>query len=239
MIKTSCEKCIFKLGEDQYGCYLGKLEKYLEKNLATKENGYYTIGKLCGCCRDTSTLTDLKKEAELVKQENKTNFYLFINCCDNEVIPQKTIESLKSLNYPNLTAHFLFNSGKFVKTYGEINTLIGGDLKFRVSKVAKGESIDYTVTSVLEGLGKNYFVGFMDGGNELESNVFEEIDNKINDQLDALVCYVDQNIVLIYNNVLSVLSNTAPSGLDLDYYLDATISWLQLEGKMDLLCVKE
>lgn len=239
MIKTSCEKCIFKLGENQYGCYLGKVEKYLEKNLATKENGYYTIGKLCGYCRDTSTLTDLKKAAELVKQENKTNFYLFVNCCDNEAVPQKTIESLKSLNYPNLTVHFLFNSGKFVKTYGEINTLIGGDLKFRVSKVAKGESIDYTVTSVLESLSKNYFIGFMDGGNELESNVFEEIDNKINEQLNTLVCYVDQSIVFIYNNVLSVLSKVAPSGLDLDYYLDATISWLQSEGKMDLLWVKE
>jgi hypothetical protein len=241
VIKTSCEKCIFKLQRngDQFGCYVGKLDKYIEKNEAVKENGNYTINRLCNSCRDTSKFSDLKKDANLVKEQNITNYYIFINCCDNDIIPNNTIESLCSLGYNNVTLHFLFNSGKFIDRYSSVNNLIGGNLKFRVSRIPKEETVDHTILSIINQIDKNYFIGFIDGGNELESNIFQDIDNKINTLLEPIMCYVDQSIVLIYNNMLSILSKQSGHSVDLDFYISSIFAWSETENKQELLWIKE
>lgn len=241
MIKTTCEKCIFKLEKDcdQYGCYVGKLDKFLENGDATKEKNYYTISRMCNSCRDTPKSSDLEEDAKLVNEENKTNFYLFINCCDNDIIPQKTIESLKSLEYTNLTVHFIFNSGKFVTLFSEINDLIDGDFKFRVSKIVKDEDVHYTITSTINQLDKNYFIGFVDCNNEIDNTIFEEINNKINKELNQLICYLDENMILIYNNMLSILCKQTGNTFDIDFYISSILAWAENENKMEMVWIKE
>lgn len=73
-MRTSCEKCEFKVGHPQTGCRLGFLQQYMRQGAAEASEGHFVInGRLCpGCYRADATwpasvVTPEDKERQALK----------------------------------------------------------------------------------------------------------------------------------------------------------------------------
>ena len=241
MIKTTCRECIFRLNDDdgnQNGCYLGKLEKYIDKNNTDKENDYYVINGLCNTCRNSPKFSDLDDDAKFAQENNTTEFYIFFDCLDTNTIPTESIEELKLSNYKNITAHFVFDNIKFTDTYKRIKELVDGKFSFKISKLTSKEVLNELVYSCISNLEKRCFIGFSDGVNNIDYSVFKKIEEKINKDLDSLVCYVDESMVMVYNNILSLFFKEEKE-LDLDKIVSQVLFIAQKQNLGDLVWIKE
>lgn len=241
LVKTICRDCIFKIEEDsqQTGCHLGRLEKFQEKNKAKPENNYFCLDGLCNTSRDTKRFEDFEFEKEFVLNEVSTPFYLFVNCTDQDDIPEAIIEDIKLLDYTKLEVHFIYNSGNFVNIFKSISKLVDHAFKFKVSKLNKEESINFCVSNVLSKLEKNYFICFTDHNNRITENVFKNINDRVNTELSPVVCYIDISLVAIYHSVLDMVFRECTSVLDIDFYISRIIAWAQSQGKGDLIWTRE
>jgi len=241
LVKTICRDCIFKIEENdqQSGCHLGRLEKFKEKNKAKQENNYFCLDGLCNTSRDTKRFQDFEFEKEYVMEEVSVPFYLFVNCTDQEDIPEQIIEDIKLLNYPKIKVHFIYNSGNFVNIFKSVSKAVDKAFKFKVSKLNKEESINFCVAGILSKLDKNHFICFSDYNNRIVNDVFNNINNRINIDLSPLVCYIDVSLVAIYGSVLDMVFRECTSVLDIDFYISRIIAWAQSQDKGDLIWTQE
>lgn len=96
-MKTYCEHCVFatKVGNNQTGCILDRVNKYKKLGLAEKqENGSYVINEYCNSCRNVywdkyQKCMTLGKLADEVAKEVRIKYDVIINindCSEKEVI---------------------------------------------------------------------------------------------------------------------------------------------------------
>lgn len=226
MIKTSCENCVFKVGNPQTGCFVDRLEKFKELKCVEEQNGYYNILRFCNYnIKDSASGFDLFEIQSKVKKAMtvQVDFIVmlehekiinFLQDIQNQTIkPKKITVVTPDFNLKNNDV-YKATIGDFCKL--EITSFLGA---------TKEKMIDQIVLK-----SKSDFYGIVD--NELpKHNLIELIEKAYNEDL-VRFCMINGPVKLYQNYTHKVLGGNdvfkSESGHTL-YNLEDKIKLLQEE----------
>ena len=205
MIKTSCEKCIFATFENgiQNGCTLGKISKYIDRNLANLDGNHYVINKFCNTCRSSD---QFKLTEEQVKEQVKIKFAVIINglngdywrttksLLDQTIIPKKVFVIVDKFNEADKYM-------EFIKWFSDTGS------QLTIKKYFNIENVNKCIDDVVKKLNKSYYYTVINNDSQLDNNYFEKINYEINENLYPLTCLFRDNYGSYYNTYSVQLHN--------------------------------
>lgn len=232
MIKTSCENCVFKVGNPQTGCFVDRLEKFKQLGCTEEQNGHYNILRFCNYnVKDSASGFDLLEIQARVKQAMTVQVDFIVMLEHEQIVHflhdiQK--QTIKPKKITVVTPDFnLRNNDRYKSILGqfcklEITSFLGA---------TKEKMIDQIVLK-----SKSDFYGIVD--NELpRHNLIELIEKAYNEDLIRF-CMVDSEVRLYQNYTHKILGGNdifkSESGHTL-YNLEDKIKLLQEEQQINMV----
>lgn len=207
IIRTSCKDCIFATYKDltQIGCVANRLDIFQQNNAAFEaydnDKEFYVIERLCNIYRSTKN-DDLQKELSQAYLQVAVNFDIIIDC-SNVSTENIFSNNILKLNYPldKITFHVI-NSHNIEK-YKKTNILdLSRQLK---SKMTLYYNYDITLHKLIYGSRKSFHLIY-DMAQNIDINILNNLNDKINNQLIKFTIYEQDGIKCISNLAYKVYS---------------------------------
>ena len=204
-LTTSCKDCVFSEKEDktQTGCLLNRIEKFKEQETYVveaedlEENEFYVIEAWCNAYREEGWAVGSDDIREKVKKEYELKIgYIVIvdeeTAIDHENNIKKTLDSINAQSIPAYYVRIINKSPDDHVNVVTSTTKIIGEQEFDykiTSMFEKGATDDEAIDEVFTKI-KNGFYIIVRSGHELKSNLTNDLNHAINENL-LKVGYVD------------------------------------------------
>lgn len=204
----SCRNCIFSENVEgkQIGCKTKRLEKFLERNEASKPNDgevYYGISRLCNMLRtDDCEIEEARKQIEPL-------FGIVIEHGEERSSEDvsKTIESCLELDYEPTKIKIIISSPNVSYFQELMHQLNLAKKKFRAAELIFHLHNERYLrdTEAFKKITKaSYFVKLKSGGT-LDKDLFKRIDKKINDDLDQICMFETESASIVMRKIMTSL----------------------------------
>lgn len=188
MIKTNCDECIFSVSEngEQVGCKFNRLKVFKELGIAEKkDNGFYTIDRLCLACRNSKgSYEDPEKE---VLKEIAPKVTVLLDYRDNSFNEELLKDVVKEKPFQLL---IVFKDQK-ISEYNKIISNIVEDtgVKYRIVRFLEDNPIE-SVYKYVEG---NYIII----GDSIAPGIIQELSDAIVYDLKKYLVYSKKDCHII------------------------------------------
>lgn len=204
----NCDKCVFnikfKFGV-QIGCKADRIQKFIDKGKATKEDGAssYELTQFCNMYRTDEWEGDLDKAIS----ETKPMFGVMINSSDQNVeLVKKSLDSIKKANYVKGYVKVVISiphpRQKINQLMHMVNEMV--NLDFHCECVLHlSDDLAIAEKSAFQKIySAGYFV-YMEAGEELDQDFFSYVDESVNKKLDMVCMFEDGNISICHKGVVN------------------------------------
>lgn len=203
-IKTQCKDCVFytlsSVSGERNQCLAGRLDKFIELDQATYENGSHTVNRLCNMCRNTQSIdkaypgirlsgdgeTRIKKVLKKVRESvfPTVDFIILVNN-DNQKQIRHSINSIKKLEALPTNIVFGITDNKVdAKTIYKLTRELEDIVKqVYVVHLFKKDPTQLEVIDNCFRKCKSFFVSLFECGYKIQPDLINQLDEMMNDHL--------------------------------------------------------
>lgn len=202
LTKTSCKNCILSVynNNTQTGCLVNRIDSFksLDENLVIEaydeEKEFFVINRLCNYYRDKSWNDGVVDEKK-IKYEAKVNFDLIIDCKDFDDTDFNKLHGLHEqiIDYGNLKIKMSI----FINKAPNIRKIFDSRLQLDNPKITvyfdKFNPHDDIIRTK-----KSYHI-IVNKNNIDQANIFNKLNSLINDNLQRIIVFENNNVLAISN----------------------------------------
>lgn len=203
-----CSKCIFAVTEDrQTGCKADRLHKLIDKERATLEESHYKLSQFCNMYR-TEEWDGGDEPVSKARDEISVGFgvAIFDDLSGTSDNIRKTLDSIiKAIdNYDNKRVQVVFSLGVGMKSTEVVELVNYGQSKGVYCEAIVHRFLyedRHRETECFQKLAHMGYLTMIKGGSEIKESTFTEIDKRINDDLEQIVCFQSNDVILVHSNL--------------------------------------
>lgn len=181
MIQTICRDCVFKIGDPQTGCELGRLNKFIDQGKANLTDNYYTIERFCNTCRNSpTTIEEVNKQTEI-------KFCVIIDCNNTNIEDlNKTLNSIKKQTLVPAIIYCVFQNSKtiqgvFKPNYDDFNLL---NSSFNMKTYYESATTEEIINELIERTeNKCTYLSFIQSFQVFPTDMFGNINKALNEDM--------------------------------------------------------
>lgn len=209
VIKTSCQKCIFRQGDPQYGCeYYNRIEKFVDKNVVYTLDGYCGIGTFCNACTqkvpdgvDAVKYVDdmLSQQVDYIIEAGKLSDMVrtYESIVEQEIIPKRIIVMFDSTEYTTYDLYVALSQRELERK----------GTSFYIVQASKKAKFDEIMLMCIDKCKAPYFSSFK-AGDRCPYNLGQTVHQLINRELARFVSiksHLDSGNILLTRLVKKIM----------------------------------